>query len=450
MSVGVLAMLVNIAVLVMVTVLDRAIALIVRNFARSRLHTCNRAPVVHDSDTWLPNIPRSIIKYRRHPAILTTVLCTVFLIASELITELGVGVSENCSPKQARGLVISAGDSSRNSTVVELGAISFFVHTVAFVDGNLTQVSSGMPKKLTGKECLPCLYKRKLPIIANKCSIELEKVHKPNELLVGVEATKTALGVICVGFNETAGSGMRFSGQGDLTGNGMNRAIFLFAQRTSEGPTDEFLYFEYASQPHAERLKRAAREEGKALWQKNEAPVYMWSIKCGTNRLSPGNFREALTIYRTIQLENPAQLARFDERKQKFQEITHDDIYRAILSLKIIDDDREEGVYDVYTSCAVYNWAFLLPIGLCLTVILVLGLLSSPKISKVGSDFVPYNSRSWFHYFQKKNSRDESSRIQVPGYFDGIHEQMVLVDVDGGKRLQLEGSPKSHEDELPV
>ena len=67
LSVGVLAAIVNIVVLFTVAVVDRIIELVVRNFAASRLRKERRAPVVHDSDTWLPNIPRSVVKYHRHP-----------------------------------------------------------------------------------------------------------------------------------------------------------------------------------------------------------------------------------------------------------------------------------------------------------------------------------------------------------------------------------------------
>lgn len=66
-SVGVLAALINIAVLILVALADRAIELIVKRFAASRLRHCHRVPVVHDSDTWLPNIPRSIFKFHKHP-----------------------------------------------------------------------------------------------------------------------------------------------------------------------------------------------------------------------------------------------------------------------------------------------------------------------------------------------------------------------------------------------
>lgn len=71
-GVGGLAALINIVILLVVAVADRAIELIVRNFATSRLLSHGKAPVVHDSDTWLPFLPRSVVKYRRHPGTFDT------------------------------------------------------------------------------------------------------------------------------------------------------------------------------------------------------------------------------------------------------------------------------------------------------------------------------------------------------------------------------------------
>lgn len=66
-GVGLLAAILNVALLLVVVVSDRAVQLIVKGFVISRLKASRRAPVVHDSDVWLLNIPCSIVKYRKHP-----------------------------------------------------------------------------------------------------------------------------------------------------------------------------------------------------------------------------------------------------------------------------------------------------------------------------------------------------------------------------------------------
>lgn len=70
-SVGGLAAIINVVVLLAVTIVDRAVELIIRNFAAARLRHSRSAPIVHDSDTWLLNVPRSVVKYRRYPGMLS-------------------------------------------------------------------------------------------------------------------------------------------------------------------------------------------------------------------------------------------------------------------------------------------------------------------------------------------------------------------------------------------
>lgn len=66
-AVGVLAALINVGLVITVYVVDRTVEHNVRAFAASRLCRFRRAPVIHDSDIWLPNLPRSLFKYRKYP-----------------------------------------------------------------------------------------------------------------------------------------------------------------------------------------------------------------------------------------------------------------------------------------------------------------------------------------------------------------------------------------------
>ena len=84
-TVGALAALISLFVLVVIQVMDRAMERILRNFAASRLTTHHRAPIIHDSDTWLPYLPRSVMKYHRYPGklpsfilnLLNNILCNL-------------------------------------------------------------------------------------------------------------------------------------------------------------------------------------------------------------------------------------------------------------------------------------------------------------------------------------------------------------------------------------
>lgn len=448
-------MVINFGIVCAVAVLDRVIGLIACNFSKSRLHMYNRAPIVHDSDTWLPNIPRSIVKFRKNPAILTTVLCVIFLIASELITELGVSVSETCEPKTKSGAIVTAGSVSQNHTTVELGAMSFFVQAISFLDGNLTFVSSGMPKELTGRECLPCLSKRNPTFIAKNCNVRMRKVYSAGELLVGVHSTSSDMRTMSMGFRETDGNQRNFSGKGYLTSNGKQQAIFLVQESTRNVSTPNLLYLEYAPLEHAKRLKVKSGKTDRAIWERTESQVYVWSVSCEVNQLSSSEFQEALAEYRAIQLENPARLMSFDERKQTFERIYPDDIYRAIFSIRVVEDDYNIGEYQVYTTCAVYKWEFMCPFILCLILITVLGCFSLVSTSKLAGTNIPYGSRAWFLLYIRELKTPRNNRLASTnkptrtGYFDSVQEGMCLAHDGNCTRISFHLEPDGHsEDEL--
>lgn len=66
-GVGVLAAVLNVAIVILITLSERAVDQIIRLFVKARLSHLYCAPVVHDSDTWLLNIPFSLIKFRHYP-----------------------------------------------------------------------------------------------------------------------------------------------------------------------------------------------------------------------------------------------------------------------------------------------------------------------------------------------------------------------------------------------
>lgn len=436
-SVGVLAALLNVLVLITVAVADRALEFIIRNFAISRLQKTNRAPVVHDSDTWLLNLPRSVLKYRRHPAILCTVMCAIFLIVSEVITELGVEQSSTCRPVERNGLVITAGDSKGTHTTGELLGIAFHLRATNFVEGPLTHVPAGMPKNVTGKECFSCLDRTNHPDIVRACTITKKGTYEPGQLEVAVRTTTNAFGTICDGFRETGGGKHLFQGVGDLTGNGRHRAMFLCTH--NPGRDDgELIYFEYSDQDHIDKLLvKGKAADGQAVWDPTTSRVNTYTVKCQVNELSPANFRLALMVYRTMILENPVALATFDETKQAFEPISQTDVYRSVLSMKIMEDTNDTGTTSEYTECGQYNWRFLAPILSVLIVILFLGLLSMVPAAGKNRVTVPHNSRTWFQ--QATNCSENSKHGQEaprPGYFDAINEEMVLVPGSSGLRSQ--------------
>lgn len=79
LAVGELAAIINILTLLVVSLNDRLVENVVHNFSVARLHRTRRAPIIHDSDTWLLNIPRSILKYFKYPGKLSSYSISIFL-----------------------------------------------------------------------------------------------------------------------------------------------------------------------------------------------------------------------------------------------------------------------------------------------------------------------------------------------------------------------------------
>lgn len=437
-SVGVLNFLLNVFVLIIVAICDRLLECAVRNFAAARLKRDHRAPVTHDSDTWLLNIPFSVLKYRRNPAILFTVLCTVFLITSEITAELGLGTSSKCGPETKQGMVVSGGKSNRKYTDIELGMSAGFLQNIVFLespDGKLIRLPVGMPKHITGKECIECLYNESTTdetYLARGCSIQHKHTYKAGELEVSVKTTDGVFKTISLGFRETIRENVLYSGSGDLTSNGERMATFVIGSNRAEGEINDktrFTHVEYANQEHvADMLKRAQEDKGQVISESIRNNVSVDEIHCDVNVLDASDFEKALMIYRTIQLENPAPLAEFDNDLQRFKPITSDDLYRAVLAMKIMDDDGRIDDYYVYTECGVYDWAYLVPIIVIIAIILLL-CLSSLLLSSAMRDLdIPHDSRSWYRHstkpFEPQNPRNVSTSCCG---FIVVEEEMLLV-----------------------
>ncbi|KAI0557878.1 hypothetical protein FGB62_254g08 [Gracilaria domingensis] len=409
-TVGVLAALINIIVLFVVAIADRAIELIVRNFATSRLINHRRAPVVHDSDTWLPFLPRSVIKYHRHP---------------------GVDVSKTCKPAAESGRVIAPGGITNSFTDIELSGTCFLLQGLAFDEGELKRVRAGIPRRLDGRECFKCIDARS-PDIVSDCKVRDLEGYEPGELNISITTTQGTFKTITSSFQETNGNQTLFEGYGDLTFNGHEISTFLFHKHLD----NKLWYFEYNHQDHLNIMKGLAPNQiGTPVTEPTKGLVHLSEIACTTNVLDIGNFSEVIRMYRTVQLENPITPAHLDPQTHKFDPITPAAIYRAVLAAKIIDDVHEDdGVFYRYTSCGKYNWSFLFPMIICLAILLMLGIASHIfRPSRLSSFHIPFNSRSWYHH--ARNREDMSSpyqeeRKRKSGYFGNIFDELKLVDDD--------------------
>ncbi|CAN8070383.1 unnamed protein product [Agarophyton chilense] len=388
-TVGVLAALINIITLIVVAIADRAIELIVRNFATSRLITHRRAPVVHDSDTWLPYLPRSVVKYYKNPAILCTVLCTGLLVTAELVSEFGVDVSKTCKPVAQEGSVIAPGRITNSFTDIELSGTCFLLQTIKFDEGPLQRIRAGIPRRLTGRECFKCLDPIDNPEILSGCKIPLVKQYKAGELEITTRTTNETFKTLTDSFRDIAAN-KTYWGCGDFTHNGNASSTFLIHKHRDRR---RLLYFEYNDQEHLNFIKGMVPSlKGEPLTQPTEGPAYVFEISCKVNVLNITTLANVVRMYRTIQLENPITPADLNAETNLFDVLTPDAIYRAVLAGKIIDDihNRESGSFQM-----------------------------------------PFNSRSWYLHARKLEATSTSQpeyKKRKRGYFVNIFEELRLED----------------------
>lgn len=454
LSVGVLAALINVITLLIVSFTDRALEFIVRNFSVIRLRLLGRAPIVHDSDIWLPNLPRSLLKYLRYPFILLTLICSLLLVTSELITELGVDVRQDCGPHRSFGPVISPGDTSGQVTDVELGASSFFLQGVGFIDGKLTNVRAGMPRKLSNVTCISCVNVSNVPVVSN-CSVRRVREVNRGDMRIRISRNlTTAFGTVTEGFHDLK-TNVSYNGVGDVTKNNDACATFLFVdsgdgdddndgdnrrggrmmgtptaahlpphqvrqqqqQQRQRDPTNtttlSVTYLEYANQDHCESLlkksKRALSKNSSlnpvfSTTEPTLDTVYISSILCvfpsfsssSIKLLTSGSLAKILRGYRTMQLENTIHPALLAKSNHRFAQLSEDDVYRAVLAMKIIDDGNDTGELFEYVQCGMYHMKFIGPFVVTLGVIAILGIVSSCLLKQVGDVHIPYSSNSWY------------------------------------------------------
>lgn len=91
LSIGAVNLGVNIIILAVLLFAEALISSTLLNFATSHLITTRSAPVVHETDTRLPFVALSVIKYRKHPGMSAMLLSCVYRKSPTLCLL-------NCSP----------------------------------------------------------------------------------------------------------------------------------------------------------------------------------------------------------------------------------------------------------------------------------------------------------------------------------------------------------------
>lgn len=379
------------------------------------------------------------------------IVCSVLLIPCELVTELGVEASQQCTPVQMYGEVISSKDASDNFTSNELAGMSYLIQSTDFVDGKFDSVQAGIPRKISGMECISCLKGNRNPNVVAGCSIKMDRIYRAGELKLTIRTTNTSFKTITTSFNETSGARKVYDAQGDVTRNGKHWASIMF-QRNGRS----LQYLEYTAQEHLQSMFNEAVGTLKDVTSSTKSDTRLYSISCKTNVLSDRHFDDAVAMYRIIQLENPVSVTRYIDEEERFVDITPDVIYRAVLAMKIVDDEFDNKNYFLYTSCGKYQTRFLLPLLSCIAVILALGVFSvfGSRRSKMKHK-IPHTSRSWLKYVNENQDQGSRGWIDIKRS-EGNMDEMVVVEEGHGLRKTRSvvlvdssgGTVRSEEDEF--
>lgn len=328
-----------------------------------------------------------------------TLFCVFLVLSADLVSELGLQSSDQCSPVEKNGTVISTDNSSESVTVAEIAASSFYLQSIPFLDGDLQSVTDGFPREVNKSVCLKCLEmnssKKK---ILSGCSVVDDRSYSAGELLVGWQKTDTAFGTITIGFNETNTDGKSYLGSGDLTDNGQNCSMFCFIPISPSGSDPlQLLYFEYSLSSHCRELRKRSTNSSEVFWERTKGIVWKSKITCKHSTIDIWDFKRGLQIYRSMQLENTISVTSFFEDEERFKNLSNDDIYRAALSLKIPDDKNKTGLYSVYTECGTYNVWYLTPLFVSIALVIILRSVSKCIGGQDEEVSSPYNSGSWYY-----------------------------------------------------
>lgn len=386
-------------------------------------------------------------------AILTTLLCSILLVSSELITELGVHSRKDCGPATKIGPVITK-EPVDNVTDAELAASAMRLRGTQFIDkSTFSFVPIGFPRKFTINTCISCFTEDEPNYILKNCKISKEsKLYPRGDLFVNVSQTEEAFGTVTHSFSTKNGR-ERYEGTGDLTRNDEYCVMFIFNSVKHEKGLLRLRYFEtVGSNTYCGGLINKAslkkkrngltQREDPGILEQTNSSVLSYGIECeSSGSLSQEWFEKSLRAYRSMQLEDTSLPVGLTNNHS--QNITEDDIYRAVLSTKIIHNiEPNNGSYQEYYECGEYNPTYLAPFLIILFTVIALGLWSVFLLRRIGKLAIPYTSDSWFKLLHDSNKRAGTNRQNaLQTYFKPETDEFIL----DGEEVYIGGHNRSRE-----
>lgn len=358
-------------------------------------------------------------------------------MVSGLYSEIGVDVSPKCQTQKVHGQIMNMAsdyDTGLSSTI-SLSAFSI-VGNVNFTEGELERVQVGFPRHLRADTCFSCVP-RENTVIVDKCSIRNWKRYEPGELQIGVFWEGKYPFTAVAHFQETTENPRGFFGSGDVVSNNNMASSFLFS---ASADNETVHYLEYNEKSHIFELrKRAKAYSGYLVSEKTRTSVSVKNISCEHNLLDAEKVAKIYRGYRTSQLEQLFLPLSFNESSKDFGiAFTVDSVYRAIYAALAIRSDREEGEFYVYKECGRYRWNFLIPIGVCVCITVVLWLVSyecmrrSWKYGEVSKDMQQWHCLA---QFMQQRSACWTASDDVPEDWStcrSLFDEAQLLDSDEG------------------
>lgn len=367
----------------------------------------------------------------KYKAILVTLILSVVLVSSEFISELGVNPRKDCGPKKLYGEVIS---DFRISSVsdAEVAASGLALSRLNFTDKNsFSFLPKRFPRNVNEQTCISCYTLNDTNFILKNCSVSDRQVFSKGQFSVRINGTSTAFGTVSTQFIDTTNNEV-FEGAGDLTRNLYNCGLFIFQPTLvrTKLPTTTYRvrYFEYIqSKTKCQEIIDEAKDSSIVRVTENEVSSYL--IQCDANsELDSEWFQKSLRAYWAMKLENT--MDNIPVIEGKFPKITVEEVYRSVLSAKVIDNAESglDGYYEFF-ECGSYDVLYIVPFVSSVTLVVILAISSVFLTRKENKFIVPNSSKSWYREVHGRGNAGSSLSLQdIPSrsYFSLVTDEFVL------------------------
>lgn len=228
----------------------------------------------------------------------------------------------------------------------------------------MTSVPSVFPVNVKPNVCIQCLQTPERPPLLAGCTIEDGPAYLDGELTISVTRLPAFLNAIS--FNETKPGGKRYAGKGNMNFQNLQRcAIFsTLAEIDRNASKVSVTFLEYANIQHCLQISNETKGRiNETIDFFTRGPTYTRKVQCDldVNVLTTYTLEQSIGLYRMVQFQYSLHPLNHNEEEMRYERLTVDDIYRAVLALRLAESSYETGEYFEYSECGQYDWIYLLP-----------------------------------------------------------------------------------------